>query len=120
MKLRALILAGILTLAPLRADDQDQPLTLRMPNDCVILALQAYARTKDVCPWSALLLVHFEGAAQGHALCLFQFIDGSLWSYDAGGSLKLDTRDRSNLVILIESVSRAYGEKIDRATFIHR
>jgi hypothetical protein len=68
--------------------------TARRPNDCAIVAAQAYARLKPVTYWCQVAAMKgiWRDGASGHALVLFKYqADGNVFVYDEQGSRPLPT-----------------------------
>lgn len=67
---------------------------LRLPNDCLIVALQAAFRLRDVVSWVAVISVESDDLLNDHVLTVFEAPPGVFWAYDANGSreLKVSTR----------------------------
>lgn len=68
----------------------------RSPNDCAIIAAQAYARLKPSSNWCQVIGVHFQVKGQDwpqdHAMVFFKYQpDGTVWVYDERGSKELPT-----------------------------
>jgi hypothetical protein len=64
------------------------------PNDCTIVAAEAYARLKPVTYWCQIMGVHIETATEvfGHAMVFYKVeADGFTFVYDARGASMLNT-----------------------------
>jgi hypothetical protein len=120
-KVRARALALIVFLAMATPSTYSAPRQtpdfLRMPHDCLLLAMQAYARVRDVCDWSAVVIVTLKDTRRGHAVCVFEVIDGSVWVYDENGSVHLGTKSH-DLKVLVPRLEKAMGEKFSAATMM--
>jgi hypothetical protein len=69
------------------------PVPQGTPNDCLIVATEAYARLKSASYWVRIAGFNYTGGEPGHAVVLFQPTEGSnVWLYDAAGSKELATR----------------------------
>lgn len=69
--------------------------SLRIPNDCLIVALQAAARLVDVVPWVAVMDIDYGRPKLSHAVCVFELPDGARYVYDANGSQKIQAKSRT-------------------------
>jgi hypothetical protein len=68
----------------------------RTPNDCAIIAAQAYAKLKPSTYWCEVIGVHFQingtDWPQDHAMVFFKYqADGTVWVYDERGSKEIPT-----------------------------
>lgn len=78
-----------------------------MPNDCLILATEAYDRLRDVARWQALVIMDYVEGGDGHAVVVYEIPGGSLWCYDSRGSREMCPSSKS-LADMISALSALY------------
>ena len=68
----------------------------QQPQDCLIVAVEAYARLRGTATWAKIVSFDWSEGGKiigGHAVVCFQPTSASnLWMYDRGGSIELPTR----------------------------
>lgn len=82
-----------------------------MPNDCLLLAMEAEARMERVSTYVAVVIASFADQEETHAACLFRMVDGSLWIYDRDGSYGLRTKS-TDPKALRKAIAKAWGKPV--------
>jgi hypothetical protein len=82
-----------------------------LPNDCAIVATEAYARLNDSAAWCHILRfdIIFPDHVSGHAVCVWQIeLGGKVCVYDRNGTMALETssRDPRDIVSAMQKVAR--------------
>jgi hypothetical protein len=114
------------TPAPQYAQPRREPVTAgRTPEDCAIIAAQAFSKLKPVTAWCQIIDLQFtnETGGHGHAIVAYKYqTQGNVMLYDADGTLEIQTSatDTGSIMLAFQTRLDAMGasDKIKSMRFI--